>query len=418
PSVLAAFVPPATPDPQGSTPGVNNPDAPLVYGVAPFTINGQQYIALTDINSGLWVIQESGAPQFAITTTSMPNGTVGASYSVTLNAINAVGDVSYALVGTAPPPLTLSTGVLSGTPTTAGTYTFAIEASDSAGDTVTQQYTVTINTNLTITTESPLPEATTNEAYSQTFGTVNGSATVTWAVSSGSLPAGMSLDASTGALTGTPTVDGVSNFTVKVTGTGGGTDSVAYTLQVAPLTISTTSLANGDIAATYSESLSMANGTAPFTFVVASGSLPAGLALSSTGQITGTPTANGAVSNFTIKVTDADGQTATQALSITIGGMAITSTTLANGVVGTGYLQQIVVANGTVPYTFAVTSGSLPPGLTLSAANSSGNPGATSGDNGFLAGVPTTAATYNFTIQATDKNGLTAKQAYTVVITQ
>lgn len=418
PSVLAAFVPPATPDPQGSTPGVNNPDAPLVYGVAPFTINGQQYIALTDINSGLWVIEESGAPQFAITTSSLPNGTVGASYSATLNSINGVGGVSYALVGTAPTGLALNAGVLSGTPTATGTYTFAIEASDTAGDLVTQQYTVTINSLITITTASPLPEATTNEAYSQTFGKVNGSTTVTWAVSSGSLPAGMSLDASTGALTGTPTVDGTSNFTVKVTGTGGGTDSVAYTLQVAPLTISTTSLANGDIAATYSESLSMANGTAPFTFTVSSGSLPAGLALSSTGQITGTPIANGEVSNFTVKATDADGQTATQALSITIGGMAITTTTLPNGLVGTGYLQQIAVANGTEPYTFAVTSGSLPPGLTLSAANSSGNPGATSGDNGFLAGVPTTAGTYNFTIRATAANGLTAKQAYTVVITQ
>lgn len=412
PSVLAAFVPPAT----TGTPG-DTPDAPLVYGVAPFTISGQQYIALTDINSGLWVVEESGAPQFAMTTTSLPDGTVDVPYSATFQAINGTGDVSFGSVGTLPPGLSLSSGVLSGTPTTAGTYPFSIQASDSAGHTVTQQYSVVINTNLTITTSS-LPEATLNESYSETLTAVNGTKPFTWSVSSGSLPPGISLSAA-GVLSGTPTASGTYTFTVTVGDSAKppASDSAALSLTVAPLTISTTSLANGALGASYSQAIAMANGTAPFTFKIASGTLPAGLALSTTGQITGTPTAAG-VSNFTVQVTDADGQTASQALTITVGGMAITTTSLPNGTVGTGYLQAITVANGTTPYTFALASGSaaLPPGLTLSAANSSGAPGGTSGDSGFLSGVPTTAGTYTFTVQATDKNGLRATETYTVTI--
>lgn len=419
PSVLAAFVPPATPDPQGSTPGVNNPDAPLVYGVAPFTSNGQQYIAVTDINSGLWIVQESGAPQFAMTTTSLPNGTVGVAYSATFHAINGTGDVSYGSVGTLPPGLTLSSGVLSGTPTTAGTYPFSIQASDSGGHTVTQQYSVVVNTNLTITTAS-LPEAATNESYSQTLAEANGTKPFTWAVASGSLPPGLALDATTGVLSGTPTANGASTFTVTVSDSANppATDSTSLTLTVAPLTIATTALANGALGAAYSQAIGMANGAAPFTFKITSGTLPAGLALSTTGQITGTPTAAG-VSNFTIQVTDADGQTASQAYTLTVGGMAITTTSLPNGAAGAGYLQAITVANGTPPYTFALASGSaaLPAGLTLSAEDSSGKPGAASGSTGVIAGVPTTAGAYTFTVQATDKNGVKAAQTYTITIT-
>lgn len=415
PSVLAAFVPPAT----AGTPG-DTPDAPLVYGVAPFTLGGQQYIALTDINSGLWIVQETGAPQFAISTTSLPNGTVGVKYSATLNAINGTGDVSFGSVGTLPPGLTLSAGVLSGTPTTAGATTFAIQATDSAGQSVTQQYTVTINTNLTITTQS-LPEATTNESYSQTLTEANGTAPFTWAVASGSLPAGMTLDATSGVISGTPASNGVSTFTISVTDSAqpAASDSASFTLTVAPLTISTASLANGALGTSYTQAIAMANGTAPFTFKVTSGALPAGLALSTTGQITGTPTATGA-STFTVTVTDADSQTASQAYTLTVGGMAITTTSLPNGTVGTGYLQAIAVANGTAPYTFALASGSaaLPAGLTLSAEDSSGKPGASSGSTGVISGVPTAAGAYTFTVQATDKNGIQATQTYTVTISQ
>ncbi|MGH9533729.1 MAG: putative Ig domain-containing protein [Terriglobales bacterium] len=416
PSVLAAFVPPATADPQGSTPGVNNPDAPLVYGVAPFTENGNQYIAITDINSGLWVVQEAGASQFAMTTTSLPNGTVDAPYSATFNSINGVGLVSYSLVGTAPAGLTLTNGVLSGTPTTAGSSTFAVEAADSAGNIVSQQYTVTINSNLVITTDS-LPEATTNEAYSQTFTAVNGDTPYSWSVTGGSLPAGMSLS-SAGVLSGTPTAAGTSNFTVTVTGVNKGlTDSAAFTLTTAPLTISTTSLPNAGVGVAYSQTITMANGAPSFTFTVSKGSLPAGVTMSSDGVMSGTPTTAG-ISNFTIHVTDGDGQTATQALSITVGGITISPTSLPNGAVGTGYFQALTITNGVSPYTFALASGSgpLPPGLTLSAENSSGVPGAANGTVGVISGVPTTAGTYTFTVKVTDKNGVTAKQPYTVVI--
>ena len=416
PSVLAQFVPPATADPQGSTPGVNNPDAPLVYGVAPFTVGGQQYIAVTDINSGLWIVQETGAPQFAITTTSVPDGTVGAAYSASFNSINGVPPVSYALVGTDPTGLTFANDKLSGTPTAAGSYPFSIQATDSAGHTVTQQYTLTVNTNLLITTSS-LPEATTNESYSQTFAAVNGTKPLTWSLASGSLPAGLKLS-SAGVLSGTPTTAGTSTFTITVTDSSKTplTDSASFTLIVAPLTISTTTLPDAALGTSYSQSIAMANGTPAFTFKVTSGSLPAGLAMNSSGEISGTPTTAGS-STFTVQVTDGDGNTATQTLTLTVGGMSIATTSLPNGAVGTGYLQPITVTNGTAPYTFSLTgSGTLPPGLTLSAESSSGAPGATSGTTGVISGVPSQAGTYTFTVQAKDAKGVTASQTYTVTI--
>ena len=164
-------------------------------------------------------------------------------------------------------------------------------------------------------------------AYSQTLAATGGTPPyVNWTVITGSLPAGLSLNPATGAITGTPTTTATSNFTVQVQDSAGTpqTASKAFALTVNPATliISTASpLPSGALSA-YSQPLAATGGTPPYTnWTVTAGSLPTGLSLnSSTGAITGTPASPG-IFNFSVQVTDSatpSAQTVTKAFSLTI----------------------------------------------------------------------------------------------------
>jgi hypothetical protein len=139
----------------------------------------------------------------------------------------------------------------------------------------------------------------------------------------GSLPAGLSLNSTTGEISGTPTTGGTSNFTVEVTDsdTPASTDQQALSIYIPDdLALTTSSLPDGQVGVAYSETLAASGGVTPYTWAVISGSLPAGLSLnSSTGEISGTPT-TAETANFTVEVTDSNtpADTDSQALSITI----------------------------------------------------------------------------------------------------
>src|SRR3954453_14642813 len=111
-------------------------------------------------------------------------------------------------------------------------------------------------------------------------------------MASGSLPSGLSLAA--GKISGTPGAAGSSNFTVKVTDSASQSDSAALTLTISPpaVVISTSSLPAGTVGVAYSQTLGASGGTPPYSWSMASGSLPAGLNISG-GTISGTPTAAG-----------------------------------------------------------------------------------------------------------------------------
>ena len=158
-------------------------------------------------------------------------------------------------------------------------------------------------------------------AYSATLAATSGTAPYTWSLVSGTLPAGLSLNTSTGAITGAPTTAGTSSITVQAADTKGLVGTKALSIAVtapAVLAISTTSLAGGTVGTAYSVTLAAAGGTKPYTWSISTGTLPAGLTLnSSTGAITGTPTTSGA-SSITVRVTDAAARTITKALSINV----------------------------------------------------------------------------------------------------
>jgi len=414
PALLSGYVPADSADPQGSDPAKNNPSKALVYGVAAYSDANGRYIVATDINSGLLVVKESAAPAFSIITAGLPDGTTNVPYAVQLQSINGTpgfsGIIWTLAAGSLPGGLSLDTqGGLTGTPLVTGTFTFTVRATDGAGVQVLQPLTLTINSNFTIVPR-PLPLATLNEAYNQTLSAVNGSGTVTWTLNSGNLPPGMQLS-SAGVLSGTPTAAGTFNFVAGASDAATPTahaDARAFTLQVAALAFAPpTTLPDGAVNQAYSQALTMANGTAPFTYTLATGStLPAGLTLSTAGVIGGTPTAAG-TSTFTVKVTDASNQTASQAFTLTIDSFAVATTSLPDGKVGQGYSQTLQVRNGVAPFTFAVTGGTLPAGLTLTGSGANA---------GLISGVPTAAGTSTFTVQATDAKNSTSTQNYTVTI--
>ena len=135
-----------------------------------------------------------------------------------------------------------------------------------------------------------------------------------------------------------------------------------------PLSITTTSLQQGQTAVAYNATLSATGGTAPYSWTVKSGKLPAGLSLSTGGTISGTPTTAGAAA-ITVQVSDSatTPQTAVSGnltLAINGGTLQTTSTVATVGTVGTAYQFQLQATGGVPPYTWSTASGSsLPAGL-------------------------------------------------------
>jgi large repetitive protein len=217
--------------------------------------------------------------------------------------------------------LNASTGTITGTPTASCSCSFSITVTDSADNTyVSPQLALTIAAGVGITT-TLLPNGVVSTAYSTQLAASGGTPPYSsWTVQSGSLPSGLNLNSTTGAIGGTPTAAGPCSFKVTVKDSAGNTSpaqSLSITI-VSTLTITTTSLPGGLIGTLYSQTLGATGGTQPYTWSQASGSLPPGFSsISSGGLISGTPQQPVGTYNFSVKVTDAGGQTAVQALSIT-----------------------------------------------------------------------------------------------------
>ncbi len=337
------------------------------------------------------------------------SGQVGVAYSSALVASGGVKPYTFSIIaGSLPAGLTLnpSTGAITGTPTTYGTFNFTAQVVDSTGSTAG---TTTASCSITI---APGPialicAASTGQvgvAYSSALVATGGAPPYTFSIISGSLPAGLTLNPSTGAITGTPTASGTFNFTAKVvdsTGTAAGTTTANCSIVISPPVITLAcATSTGQVGVAYNSALVATGGVPPYTFSIITGSLPPGLTLNpSTGAITGTPTTYGTF-NFTAQVVDSTGSaagTTTANCSIVIAPPAISlACATSTGQVGVAYSSALVATGGVPPYTFSIITGSLPAGLTL-------NP-----STGAITGTPTTSGTFNFTAQVVDSTGKAA----------
>ena len=379
---------------------------PTGSGISTFTVGARDSGSPAQTASGGESITVSAAPsKLTITTTGLAAGKNGTSYSASLSASGGTPGYTWSIAsGSLPAGLTLSSaGVISGTPTGSGTSTFTVGVQDSGSPaqtaSVSESITVSAAPSTLTIASANLSAAQTGSSYTATLSATGGTPGYTWSVSAGKLPAGLSLS-SGGVISGTPTKTGTSSFTVTVTDsaspaqTASATESITVGTTPTTLTITTTSLTAGKSGTSYSASLSATGGTPGYTWSIASGSLPAGLALSSAGQISGTPTASGTVT-FTVAVQDSasPAQTASAQESITVSAasstLTITSTSLGAAQTGNSYSTTLSATGGTPGYTWSVTAGSLPTGLSLSSA-------------GVISGTPTATGSSSFTVTVTD----------------
>ncbi|UEQ17424.1 putative Ig domain-containing protein [Xanthomonas phaseoli] len=387
------------------------------------TASGSFNFTVTATDSG---VPTSGSRAYTLTVaganvtlpaTTLPAGTAGQAYSSAITpATGGIAPYSYALTaGALPAGITLnsSSGTLSGTTTSVGSFNFSVTATDSTSGTPSQGtrgYTLNIAAPTIALAPATVPTATRGTAYSQTLTASGGTAAYTYAITSGALPAGITL-ASNGTLSGTATLEGTFNFTVQATDANSFTGTQAYSLTVAGpnLVLPASTLPAGTAGQAYAAAIAPATGgTAPYSYAVTAGALPGGVVLdAATGGLSGTPTVSGTFT-FTLTVTDSTPSPAAQAsrsyaLTVNAATLVLGQPTLPAAVRGSAYSQVLTASGGIAPYRYSIASGTLPAGLTLAS-------------DGTLSGTPTVQGTSSFTIAVADAGNATATQAYTFTV--
>ncbi len=320
-------------------------------------------------------------PVPVITSVGTAGGSTGSAFSYQIVATNS--PTSFGATGL-PAGLAVSatSGLISGTPTAAGTSTVTLSATNASGSG---------SAALALTIQPPPPVITGPTAATAAVGTafsyqIAASNSPTSFAATG-LPAGLAVNTANGLISGTPTTAGTSTVTLSATNSGGtGNATLALTIQPPSPVINSPATATAAVGTAFSYQIAASNSPTSFT---ATG-LPAGLAISTTtGLISGTPTAAG-TSTVTLSATNSGGTgNATLALTIQPPSPVINSPATATAAVGTAFSYQIAASNS--PTSFAATG--LPAGLAVNTAN------------GLISGTPTTAGTSTVTLSATNSGG-------------
>jgi hypothetical protein len=338
---------------------------------------------------------------------TLPPATATGAYSQQLMAAGGTGTFVWSSNGNLPAGIQLSaSGLLAGIPIATGSFTFTATVT-SGTQTASTQLTLAVNPAPAIVTTA-LSAGDRGAPYpSQTLVATGGTAPLSaWSISSGFLPAGLSLSGAT--ISGTLAADALtSTFTVRISDL----NQVAATRQLTitvnpPPSITTTSLPSGEAGLGYSQLIGASGGTGTLTFTPISVD---GLTLSSSGQLSGTPMAQGSFM-FIATVTDALQVSGTQSLTlVVVSTLTLPSASLSAGDQGVVYpQQQLVAAGGAPPYMnwswTPAPASSVPPGLSLGAST------------GAITGTPTAPGVYSFVVTVTDSLGVMASQTFSIAI--
>ena len=347
-----------------------------------------------------------GAP-LVITSASLFDGVVGTAYSESLSSTGGLGNTTWSVVsGSLPQGIAISSaGVLGGTPTTVSTsgtpVTIQVQDSSLPPQKTTISGNIRIAPVLVISTPTgPLPDAIVGQIYNFAFHSNGGLTPITWTVTSGTLPTGLTLSPN-GTLSGTPTAGGSFSFTIQAGDGSSPAQTITINVSVRsanPLVITTLggALPDAVLGASYNAIvLQFTGGIAPQVWNVSAGQLPLGMSLSATGLISGTPTATGAYS-FTARLVDSSNpaQAASILLSIRVAAPLTVTTppgALPDAFLNTAYSQVLASAGGNLPIKWSLASGQLPPGMALSTT-------------GVISGAATTIGQYSFTVKAVDSS--------------
>lgn len=320
----------------------------------------------------------------------LPQGTVGVAYSTVISARGGTGALSYdVLEGELPPGLSLAgRGDLTGTPEAAGEFRFQVGVRDRQGATDRAGFTLTIvDVDVFAVDDLTLDDAYTDTTLSRSLEAQGGTPPLRWAVTEGSLPAGVTLS-DAGLLSGVPSKAGAHTFTVTVADAAERTASRALTLSVfKPPALLTSSLPPGTVGAAYVKDLEVAGGKPPLSLSM-TGTLPGGLQWSGTG-VEGTPS-SAASASLTFELVDANDRSTSATLSLQIHDRLVLATTeVPTAYRGEGYEAVFAAAGGTPPYVFSLSTGTLPPGVALSS-------------DGTLSGTPTATGEYLIAVTVVD----------------
>ena len=334
--------------------------------------------------------------------------------------------------GTLPTGITLNTGngFVSGTPSVASSATVVFKVTDNlstiAGTTATVSFSIAtrISAVAGVTTSVFAQQNTAITNFNPFSSVSNGVGAYTYYVSSGTLPTGVTLNASTGQVSGTPTATQVASnviFAVRdsLNVSAATTVTVAFTVRAGISAVAgattTVSAVQSTAITSFNAFTSVSNGYTPYVYSVSSGTLPSGITLnSSTGLISGTPTATYATASVTLRVTDAQGYVAatTTTVSFTVNATitatagATTTVSVAQNTAITSFNPFASVSGGYPPYTYYTSSGTLPTGITLNTST------------GLVSGTPTVIqAASNVVFRVRDSQSTSAATTVTVSFT-